>query len=251
MVDTSKTLIAALLDRSGSMASAVEATQDGFNELINGQKGKPGTARVTLAQFDNVYELVYQDKPIDEVPPLVLIPRSMTALLDGVGKLITDTGEALAKLPEDERPGTVICLIMTDGGENASQEWTWESVGKLIKTQERDYNWQFLFVGANIDAQAVAGRIGIRKDRAMRFNSHDYGATRSVYAASNAVMDGMRSGDVAVAAAAGYSEAHRAEAMGDDLPPGPDKRPFGRLPGEDQKDWKDRLKTRGVVGSSK
>lgn len=249
MTDKNKTLIAALLDRSGSMSSSVRATQDGFNELINGQKSEPGDAVVTLAQFDDVYEVVYHNKPLGEVPPLVLVPRGMTALLDGIGKLITDTGQELAKLDEDQRPGTVICLIMTDGGENSSREWNWASVKKLIAEQQEKYSWKFIFIGANINAEKVGGDLGLSRDQVLQFNSHDYTANKAAYGAVSNYTSMLRGGvAVAAASAVAFSENARAEAMGDEAPPAP--LGPGRQPGEDQEDWKGRLKTRGLISSS-
>jgi hypothetical protein len=106
------------------MQSIREDTVGGFDAFIAEQREQPGECRVTLAQFDDQYELVYADRPIQEVPGLVLQPRGTTALLDAIGRLVTDAGAGLAALPEAERPGTVIVGIMTDGHENASKEWT-------------------------------------------------------------------------------------------------------------------------------
>lgn len=150
MTNSDLTLIAALLDRTGSMESSKEATEDGFNELISALKADPGQAFVTLAQFDKYHdapvpEFVYQNKPINDVPKLALIPRGMTPLLDAAGAFITQIGQDLSELKDNHRPGLVICVIMTDGMENASREWTWESVRALIKQQSEVYNWKFMF----------------------------------------------------------------------------------------------------------
>ena len=104
-----------LLDRSGSMNSIVEDTVGGFDAFIAEQRKTPGECRVTLAQFDDAYEEVYADHPIADVPSLVLQPRGTTALLDSVARIVLDAGKRLAALPEDQRPGTVIVGIMTDG----------------------------------------------------------------------------------------------------------------------------------------
>jgi hypothetical protein len=211
VTDSNKTLIAALLDRSGSMSSCVDATVEGFDELINGQKAEPGDAVVTLAQFDTEYNVVYQNTPIGEVPSLVLIPRGGTALLDGIGKLITDVGAELAALSEDERPGTVIVMIMTDGGENSSHEWKLPAVKALIEKQTGVYGWKFMFLGANIDAVGVAGSMGIGASSAIQYDSFNPGATRGVYASASAAMTSTRSGLVPEAV---FSDEDRAKAMG-------------------------------------
>ena len=112
-----------LLDRSGSMQSIKSDIEGGFAAFVDEQRKAPGECLANLSQFDDVYEVVYADRPLADVPPLDLQPRNMTALHDAMGRLITDAGAKLAAIPEDERPGTVIVAIMTDGLENASQEW--------------------------------------------------------------------------------------------------------------------------------
>lgn len=171
MTNSDLTLIAALLDRSGSMQDCKRATETGFDELINKQRTEPGTAIVTLSMFDDVYENVYANVPIDRVGPLELEPRNMTAMLDATGRFITEIGERLAGLPEDERPGTVICLIMTDGYENASREWTWAAVEALITQQREQYGWKFIFLGANIDAEEVGARMGVPTASSMTYDT--------------------------------------------------------------------------------
>jgi len=170
MTDATKTLIAALLDRSGSMKSCQLATETGFDELIAKQRSEPGDAEVTLSMFDDVYENVYANLPIADVGPLSLLPRNTTAMLDAIGRFITEIGEDLAGLDESDRPGTVICLIMTDGHENASKEWSWDTVNALITQQREQYNWKFIFLGANINAVDVGSRIGVPMASAMTYS---------------------------------------------------------------------------------
>lgn len=171
MTDTNLTLIAALLDRSGSMQDCKRATETGFDELIAKQRSEPGEAVVTLSMFDDVYENVYTNVPIAEVGPLELEPRHSTALLDATGRFITDIGVQLAALPESDRPGTVVCLIMTDGYENASTEWTWAAVEALITEQREKYDWKFIFLGANIDAVQVGGRMGVPASSSLTYDA--------------------------------------------------------------------------------
>jgi hypothetical protein len=111
-----------LLDRSGSMQSIKSDVIGGFHAFLTEQRATDGQCAVTLAQFDHEYEVVYQGIPLDQVPPLALSPRGRTALLDSMGKLITDTVAEIDALPEDDQPGTVVVAIMTDGLENASGE---------------------------------------------------------------------------------------------------------------------------------
>ncbi|HYO04354.1 MAG TPA: vWA domain-containing protein [Mycobacterium sp.] len=212
MTDSQRTLIAVLLDRSGSMESIKADTEGGFNAFIAEQAKEPGEARVTLAQFDTEYEVVYADRPIADVPRLRLQPRGATALYDGVGRLITDVGAALAARPEAERPGHVIVVVMTDGHENSSIEWTHEAVGAAIKRQESEYSWYFVFLGANMDAVAVGARMGFAVDRTMTYDASDAGVASALASTTGYVSRQRR---VAPGMAApGFSDADRVGARG-------------------------------------
>lgn len=169
MTDSNLTLIAALLDRSGSMETIKKDTEGGFNSFIEAQKKVPGAAQVTLAQFDTLYERVYSSISIHDVPKFTLKPRGGTALLDGIGRLVTEIGQELAALEEDKRPGKVIVVIMTDGEENSSHAYNVEKVRKLIKQQQDEWKWEFVFLGSNIDAIAVAGEIGIARGSSITY----------------------------------------------------------------------------------
>ncbi|TRW88828.1 VWA domain-containing protein [Mycolicibacterium sp. 018/SC-01/001] len=195
MTDSAKTLIAALLDRSGSMETSKAATEDGWRELINEQRALPGQCLMTLAQFDTEYEIVYGPTPIVDVPDLVVEPRGMTALLDAVGKFVTDVGADLASLPEDQRPGRVICLIMTDGMENASREWTLDSVRALVEQQRNQWQWKFIFLGANMDAVAVAGTMGFSGDDSITYDDSNYESTVAVMASAREMVRRTRIGE--------------------------------------------------------
>jgi hypothetical protein len=194
MTNPNLTLIAALLDRSGSMKDCKRATETGFDEMIAKHRSEPGEAVVTLSTFDDQYDNVYANVPIADVPPLTLVPRNMTAMLDAIGRFITEIGEHLAGQDEADRPGTVICLIMTDGYENASKEWSYDSVKTLITQQREQYNWSFLFLGANIDAVDVGSRIGVPKAMAMTYNSNDSAAVSTTYTRAAREMARRRSG---------------------------------------------------------
>lgn len=192
MTDSNKTLIAALLDRSGSMSSSKPATEDGWRDLITEQGGEPGSCEVTLAQFDTEYEVLYPRTDIAAVPEFVVEPRGRTALLDATGRFITEIGEQLAALPEQQRPGTVICLIMTDGFENASRQWSWDGIKALI-TQQRDvYGWEFIFLGANIDAVEVGARMGVDANDALTFAAGSYHGNRAAYRVTSEKMKYLR-----------------------------------------------------------
>ena len=122
-----------LLDRSGSMQSIKSDIVGGFDAFVAEQRSATGECRMTLARFDNEYELVFADLPIAQVGSLVLEPRGSTALLDSIGRLVVDAGARLAARPEHERPGTVVVAVMTDGFENASREWTHASIKALVE----------------------------------------------------------------------------------------------------------------------
>lgn len=161
MTNKNLTHIYVLLDRSGSMESIKTDIEGGFAAFLEEQRATPGECRVTLAQFDTEYQVVYADQPVADIGPLVLQPRGTTALLDSMARLIVDSGSRLAELPEDQRPGTVIVAIMTDGLENASREWTHAAVKKLVEHQTTAYGWQFLYMGADQDAIEVGSQMGI------------------------------------------------------------------------------------------
>ena len=210
MTNSNHTLIAALLDRSGSMASSKAATEDGWRELINEQRQEPGQCQVTLAQFDTRYEVLYPATDIGAVPEFVVEPRGSTALLDATGRFINEVGGVLAVLPEADRPGKVICLIMTDGMENASHEWTWDALKALITQQREVYGWEFIFLGANIDAVEVGARMGMDRDKAMTFAADSYVGNRRAYAVTSAKIRDARAGR-----AFSFSVEERTESMGD------------------------------------
>jgi len=209
MTDQDKSLIVAVLDRSGSMASIRTDTEGGFDTFITEQRKQPGDALVTLAQFDDQYEIVYENKPIFDVPPLTLIPRGMTALLDAVGKTITSVGVSLAALAEDDRPAKVIMVILTDGYENSSKEWKVDAVKKLVTEQREHYGWEFIFLGANLDALNVAQGMGIDAGSAMAYAASGAQVTSTMRSVSNYVTR-TRGGSKAA-----FSQSDRDAAKGD------------------------------------
>ncbi|HWJ83604.1 MAG TPA: vWA domain-containing protein [Nocardioides sp.] len=188
-----------LLDRSGSMQSIKSDIEGGFAAFVEEQRKAPGQCRVTLAQFDDEYEVVYSSVPLETVPPLDLRPRNMTALLDAMGRLITSAGAELAALPEDERPGTVIVAIMTDGLENASHEWTHPAIKALVEQQTKDYAWQFLYMGADQDAVEVGQSIGVAAAASVTYGR---GKAREAMAMSGAKLSAYRAAKAAAPAGA-------------------------------------------------
>jgi len=187
-----------LLDRSGSMQSIKSDIEGGFAAFVDEQRKATGECRATLAQFDDVYELVYADRPIADVPPLDLQPRNMTALHDAMGRLITEAGQKLEAMKADERPGTVIVAIMTDGLENASKEWTGASIKALVTQQSNVYGWTFMYMGADQDAIEVGESLGIARDHAMTYSR---GKSREAMAVASGKIAKLRAARVAAPAA--------------------------------------------------
>ena len=183
-----------VLDRSGSMESIKPATIEAFNGFIHSQRGGAGTAVITLVQFDDQYEMIYQAISIAQAPDLnnsTFVPRASTALLDAMGRAIFTTGERLEKMPEHDRPGTVVFVTLTDGLENASREYSLQRLNEMIREQREKYSWQFIFLGANQDAIATAARMGIASGQAMTFRSSEAG-TKGAMEAFDSVMHLMR-----------------------------------------------------------
>ncbi len=165
MPKQNSTLIAFVLDRSGSMGPMANEVITGFNKLVEENKKLPGECLVTLTQFDDQYELNYNAKPLAEVPELTAEtyrPRGWTRLYDAIGKTIDDVGRKLAALPDSERPDKVLVIIMTDGQENSSREYSGKRINEMITHQREKYNWEFAFHGCNESALKDAAQLGIR-----------------------------------------------------------------------------------------
>jgi hypothetical protein len=180
------------------MQSIKSDIEGGFQAFVEEQRAATGECRATLAQFDDVYEVVYADRPIADVPPLDLQPRNMTALHDAMGRLITEAGQQLAALKEGERPGTVIVAIMTDGLENASKEWTGASIKALVSQQSNVFGWTFMYMGADQDAIEVGESLGIARDHAMTYSR---GKSREAMAVASGKIAKLRAARVAAPAA--------------------------------------------------
>jgi uncharacterized protein YegL len=180
-MNTELTEIAIVLDRSGSMADmAKEAI--GFNGFLDSQQKLPGNARLTLVLFDHEYIVAFDGRPIKEVSQLdehTYVPRGTTALLDAIGRTINTIGERLDQTLEPERPGKVLIVILTDGLENASQEFKRNQVYSMIKHQRDKYAWEFIFLGANQDAIQAGSAIGIPASNAATFVAEPGGASKA------------------------------------------------------------------------
>lgn len=171
--------ISIVLDRSGSMDSIRQDTIGSFNTFLRDQKTVPGQATITLVQFDDRYETVYRAINLNDAPELTLqtyVPRGSTGLLDAIGRTIDETGQRLAAMPEAERPENVIFVILTDGEENSSHQYSPERINEMICHQRDVYSWQFVFLGANQDAIMTASQLGIASGQALTFAASPAGA---------------------------------------------------------------------------
>jgi uncharacterized protein YegL len=169
-----------LLDRSGSMSGLEKDTIGGFNSFIERQCQLEGDTLLTTVLFDDQYEVLWNGKDARKVrlTSKEYFVRGTTALLDAAGKTILDVGHRLSKTPEEQRPSSVIFVITTDGMENASREFTYEKVKELIKHQQDKYSWEFIFMGANIDAAEEAESLGISKENAFDFEASEVGVEK-------------------------------------------------------------------------
>jgi len=183
------TEIVIVLDRSGSMQGCKEQAESGLNKFIEEQRTQPGEANLTLVQFDTEYEFVHTGKPIKEVPKFTLAPRGGTALFDAIGRAINETGERLRLMDESKRPGLVVFVILTDGEENSSREYTQDKIKEMISHQRDVYKWMFTFLGANQDAFKTAGAFGINRGSTANFAAS---CSANAFAASSGYVTRVR-----------------------------------------------------------
>lgn len=174
---SNQTEIIFLLDRSGSMSGLERDTIGGFNAFIDKQCKLDGEVSLTVVLFDDQYEILWNgiDANLAKLSNEDYYVRGMTALLDAVGKTILEVGQRHSKTLEESRTGKTIFVITTDGMENASREFTREKVKNLINHQEEKHGWEFIFIGANIDASKEADNIGIKAESAFEFTASEKG----------------------------------------------------------------------------
>jgi hypothetical protein len=191
MPNMNLTEIAIILDRSGSMSVIKDDMEGGFKTFIEEQKKIPDPCVVSLYQFDDKFETIFEEKQLHAVTGLALLPRGSTALLDACGRAITVIGERIAKKVEGDRPGKIIVVIITDGYENASREFKRDAIVKMITHQRDIYKWQFAFLGANMNAFEEAQRLGISGAAAMSYSSDTKGVG-AMYGATGQAVSGYR-----------------------------------------------------------
>ena len=163
-----------ILDRSGSMAGLEADTIGGFNSLINKQKKEEGEAIISTVLFDDKQEVIHDRVPLSRIEPMTekqYYVRGCTALLDAIGGAIHHIGNVHKYAREEDRPEKTLFVITTDGMENASRKYSYEKLKAMIERQKEKYGWEFIFLGANIDAAKEAARFGIDEDRAVNYNA--------------------------------------------------------------------------------
>lgn len=170
------THISVLVDRSGSMGPVRDDMIGGLTKFFADQAEVKGKCLVDYSQFDDQYEEVFEDTLVASAVP-VLEPRGMTALLDALGRKITSLDAKLSAMSDKKRPGKVMVIIVTDGFENASREYSTERIKEMIEHQSKIHDWEFVFLGANIDAVATAKTYGIKPASAIRFDTRNTSAT--------------------------------------------------------------------------
>lgn len=186
------TEIVYILDRSGSMSGLEQDTIGGYNSFLEKQKKEEGDAVVTTVLFDDKYDMVHDHVDINKVNPLTgkeYFARGMTALVDAIGKTINHVGNRHKYALDSEVPAKTVFVITTDGLENASHEFSSRKVKSMIEHQKRKYGWEFLFLGANIDAVETAKNFGINHDRAVTYCADGEGTAINFEAVNCAVAD--------------------------------------------------------------
>ncbi len=175
------THIAVILDRTGSMEAIRDDTIGGFNAFLQQQKVEPGTATLTLVQFDSQdpYEVIHHFRPITEVLELTretYVPRASTPLLDALGRGINDLEQSLNQLGEADRPAKVVMVVVTDGQENASREFRKEQIEEMIKEKTEKGGWQFVFLSADLAAIEDAHAVGFASSASLFYQKSGLGS---------------------------------------------------------------------------
>jgi uncharacterized protein YegL len=196
---TGLTELVFLLDKSGSMSGLEADTIGGYNAMLKKQQAIEGECRITTVLFDHGYELLHDRIDIRAVRPISEKEYQVggsTALLDAIGRTIHKIGRVQKQTAEDYRAEKVMFVIITDGEENASLEYTAEKVRALIARQKAEYGWEFIFLGANIDAVQTAGRFGIAPDRAVDYLADSEGTKLNFKAMASAAAAFRETGTV-------------------------------------------------------
>ena len=194
------THISIVLDRSGSMSSIANQVTEGYKEFIETQKNVEGEATLTLARFDNEYEIIHDMVDIKTVSSdLRLQPRGWTALLDAMGQTMERVRTQINDLSEENKPSKCIFVFITDGEENTSSQYTRERVFQMIEDLRSDtnINWDVIFMGANQDAIAVGGNLGVRAAASLTYDANTTIGTRNAFSSLTKGMTSYRTSNAA------------------------------------------------------
>ena len=194
-----KTEIIFILDRSGSMSGLEEDTIGGYNSMLGKQQKEEGEAVVTTVLFDHEYEIIHDRINIREILPITereYFVRGSTALLDAIGITVNKIINVTKNTKKEYRADKVMFVIITDGMENSSHEYSYEKVKAMIERQKERYEWEFIFLGANIDAISTAARLGIGEDRAADYNADSMGVDISYGAVCDMILNIRQSREI-------------------------------------------------------
>jgi hypothetical protein len=183
------------MDRSGSMSGIAQDMEGAMEEVISKQKKSDGDVLVTYVRFDDEYEEVFHEKSIAEIDGFSLQPRSMTALLDAIGKTINKVERRFNQKDEEDQPERILFVIVTDGGENASQEFDRPQIFEMIEKVKRDYKWGFTFIGANQDAIGTGSGLGISRGSSVNYVASSAGVRSMSKSVSGYVSDFLSTGE--------------------------------------------------------
>ena len=208
------TKIVMVLDRSGSMKSIEQDTIGGVNQFLADQKKIKGKAEMTLVLFDDQYDVVFEDVDIQDVKDLdntTFVPRGSTALLDAVGKTINTTYSAIKSAKKKDKPEQVVFVVITDGMENHSREYTREAIFNMITEMKEKNKWEFMFLGANQDAIDVGGQYGFVTGSSMTYAANEKGVSTSYALMSDKITTYRSLGKME-----SFTEEERTKALGED-----------------------------------
>lgn len=194
MTNQDLTHIAVIADRSGSMFSIADDMNGGLKTFLQEQDALDGTLTIDITTFDSEVETPHQQADFDQIIWPVIDPRGMTALYDAIGITVDNLGKRLAAEKEEARPGKVLVVVVTDGAENSSREYTADQIKALVQRQQDEYQWGFVFLGANIDSFSVAGGLGFHASSTMDYLA-TAGGTASVMRSMTKAASAYRGGE--------------------------------------------------------
>lgn len=212
------TEIVFILDRSGSMSGLEADTIGGYNSMLSKQKKEDGEAIISTVLFDDRTEVLHDRKSLANVEKITArdyYVRGCTALLDAVGGAIHHIGHAQKDMPKEERPEKTLFIITTDGMENASRQYSYEKVRKMVERKKKKQHWEFIFLGANMDAVEVAGKFGVAANRAVTYECDDAGTALN-YEVMSKLVSCARVSKTAAAFGAGLDQSKMLDSIRED-----------------------------------